>query len=223
VEPHQVVDLLARSQLFSALDEPDLRQLAGRWVQRVFARGATIFVQEELGDRMFVLAKGVVKLVLRSAQGSTIELVRHRPPAVFGEVAVLDGGPRSASAEAVEHSTLIVVPREELIRLLRSDGRVAEAMLRSLGSMVRRATHQTGDLAFLNMQARVARKVLALASEAGTTTPPVTQQELASMVGGTRQTVNLVLRRLEQEGDIGVAGKTIRILDHQALQRRTEE
>jgi CRP/FNR family transcriptional regulator, cyclic AMP receptor protein len=105
---HQVVDLLARAQLFKALDERVLRQLAARLPQRVFAKGAAIFVQEELGDRMFVLAEGVVKLVLRSSRGNLIELVRHRPPAVFGEVAVLDGGPRSATAEAVQRSKLIV-------------------------------------------------------------------------------------------------------------------
>jgi CRP/FNR family transcriptional regulator, cyclic AMP receptor protein len=222
VNTHQIAELLARVELFSALDEQVLRQVAARWPQRVVPRGATIFVQEELGNRMFVLAEGTVKLILRSSRGHVIELVRHRPPAVFGEVAVLDGGPRSASAEAVEQSRLVIVTRDDFICLLRSDAQVADAMLRSLGAMVRRTTRQVSDLVFLNMQGRVARQVLLLAG-AGALTPPINQSELADMVGGTRQTVNLALRRLEQGGCIRMAGRRIRILDKQELQRRTHE
>lgn len=220
---HQVVDLLARAQLFGALDERVLRQLAERLPQRVVAKGAAIFVQEELGDRMFVLAEGAVKLVLRSSRGQVIELVRHRPPAVFGEVAVLDGGPRSATAEAVQRSRLIVVAREEFLRLLRSDVQVADALLRSLGEMVRRTTRQMSDLVFLDMQGRVARQLLQLATGDGTATPPITQSELAEMVGGARQSVNFALRALEQQGSIQVAGRAIRILDHEALRQRASE
>jgi CRP/FNR family cyclic AMP-dependent transcriptional regulator len=220
VDPHQVVDLLARTALFGALDEPVLHQVAGRSAQRVVPRGAPIFVQEELGDRMFVVAEGTVKLVLRSAEGNMIELVRHRPPTVFGELAVLDGGPRSASAEAVEQSRLVVISREEFIRLLRSDAQVADALLRSLGAMVRRTTRQMSDLVFLDMQGRVARQLVELAGDHHTPLPRVSQSELASMVGGARQTVNLALRRLEQQGHIRrLAGKSIQILDRDALQR----
>ena len=220
MEPHhQVVDVLARAPLFRALDERVLRQLAGRLPQRVVAKGAAIFVQEELGDRMFVLADGVVKLVLRSARGQVIELVRHRPPAVFGEVSVLDGGPRSATAEAVQESRLLVIAREEFLRLMRSDMQVADALLRSLGEMVRRTTRQMSALVFLDMRARVARQLLQLAGD-GTATPPVTQSELAEMVGATRQTVNRALRGLEQDGHIRM-GRRIRILDEERLRQRT--
>lgn len=217
---HQVVDLLARAQLFRALDRRVLGQLAGRLPQRVVSKGAAIFVQDELGDRMFVLAEGVVKLVLRSSQGGVIELVRHRPPAVFGEVAVLDGGPRSATAEAVQQSRLIVVAREEFLRLLRSDMEVADALLHSLGEMVRRTTRQMSDLVFLDMKGRVARQLLQLAEDGGTCTSPITQSELAEMVGGARQTVNLALRGLERDGHIRM-GRRISILDAESLRRRT--
>jgi CRP/FNR family transcriptional regulator, cyclic AMP receptor protein len=224
VDPHhQVVDLLTRSYLFRGLDERVLGQLAGRLPQRVVAKGAAIFVQEELGDRMFVLADGMVKLVLRSPRGNVIELVRHRPPAVFGEVAVLDGGPRSATAEAVEQSRLLVVARDEFLRLLRLDLQVADALLRSLGEMVRRTTRQLSDIAFLDMQGRVAHLLLQLAEEDGTLVPPVTQSELADMIGGSRQSVNVALRGLEKPGHIRLDGKAIRILDRAALLRRASE
>jgi CRP/FNR family transcriptional regulator, cyclic AMP receptor protein len=218
---HQVVELLAGVPLFWALDERVLRELAARLPQRVVAKGAAIFVQEEPGDRMFVLAEGMVKLVVRSSRGDVIELVRHRPPAVFGEVAVLDGGPRSATAEAVQRSRLIVIARDEFLRLLRSDVQVADALLGSLGDMVRRTTRQLSDLVFLDMQGRVARQLLQLADD-DTSLSSVTQSELADMIGGARQSVNLALRRLEQRGHIRAAGKDIEILDHDALRRASE-
>lgn len=218
--PEAVAAVLSEIEPFRWLDEQVLRHAAERWAQRVVAKGTTIFVQEELGDRMFVLVEGMVKLVMRSSGGDVIELVRHTPPAVFGEVAVLDGGPREASAEAVQQSRLVVVTREDFLRLLRSDAQVADAMLRSLGTMVRRTTRQIGDLVFLDVQGRVARQLLQLAGGAGTSTPPITRSEIADMVGGARQTVNLALRRLEQRGHIRMAGRRIHILDQEALRRR---
>jgi CRP/FNR family transcriptional regulator, cyclic AMP receptor protein len=170
---------------------------------------------------MFVLLEGAVKLVVRSRDGELVELVRHNPPAFFGELAVLDGGPRSATAEAVERSTLLVVTRAELW-LLRFEEQVAEALLRSLGTIVRRTTHQVTDLAFLSLQGRVAAKLLELAGPAGqgvARTRRLTQVELATMVGGARQSVNQALKSLEARGYIGVAGRTVEILDPQQLHR----
>jgi CRP-like cAMP-binding protein len=208
-------------ELFSTLDRRVIRQVAEQSPQQVVPGGTTIFVQEELGDRMFVLAAGAVRLLLRSPQGNVVELVRHRPPAVFGEVALLDGGPRTASAEAVERSMLIVVTRAQFIRLLRVDPQVTDAMLRSLGTMVRRTTLQVSELVFLDVQGRLASQLLRLAdSAAEISMSQLTQAELANMVGGARQTVNLALRGLEERGHIRVVGRTIQVLDREALRRR---
>jgi CRP-like cAMP-binding protein len=169
---------------------------------------------------MFVLLEGSVKLVVCSRDGELIELHRHDAPAIFGELAILDGGLRSASAEATERSTLLVVTRPELLRLLRADDQVAEALLSTLGAMVRRTTRQISDLAFLSLQGRVAAKLLDLTTEAGqTTTRRITQVELATMVGGARQTVNQALRSLESRGYIRAAGRTFEILDRDQLRR----
>jgi CRP/FNR family transcriptional regulator, cyclic AMP receptor protein len=97
---------------------------------------------------------------------------------------------------------------------------VADALLRSLGEMVRRTTRQVSAFVFLDMRGRVARQLLQLATDDGTDTPPVTQSELAEMVGGARQTVNLALRDLERDGQIRM-GRRIRILDEQGLRQRT--
>jgi CRP/FNR family cyclic AMP-dependent transcriptional regulator len=225
VTPRQIATLLAKTDLFGALDEATLDQIAGRTRVRVVDKGQTIFVQDEPGDRMFVLADGAVKLVVRSAQGEVVELARHLPPAAFGEVALLDGGPRSATAEAVERSTLLVVTRDDLIGLLRSETHVVDAVLRSLGGMVRHADRLAGDLVFLDLQGRVARRLLELAESAkgeggSLRTGRLTQTELANMVGGSRQSVNLALRTLEERRCIRMVGLTIELLDPDELRRR---
>jgi CRP/FNR family cyclic AMP-dependent transcriptional regulator len=212
--------VLARTELFKGVDDAARRRIAERIGERVVERGRSVFVQGEPGDRMYVLAAGAVKLYVASREGGIVELARHQPPAIFGEVALLDGGPRSASAEAVERSVLLVVTRAELLRLLRSEEKVAEALLRTLGTMVRRTTRQVTDLVFLDLQGRVARQLLLLAGDgAGAVTLRVTQGELATMVGGARQTVNQALKALESSGCIRAVGRAFELLDRERLQR----
>jgi CRP-like cAMP-binding protein len=211
--------VLARTELFCGIDEATRRRLAKHVAERVVEPGQCVFTQDEPGDRMYVLAEGAVKLFVSSRDGGIVELVRHRPPATFGEVALLDGGPRTASAEAVERCTLLVVTRPELLRLLRSDEQVAEALLRTLGAMVRRTTRQISDLVFLSLQGRVAAKLLDLTGPDGSRTRRITQVELATMVGGARQTVNQALRSLESRGYIRSAGRVFEILDREQLRR----
>jgi CRP/FNR family cyclic AMP-dependent transcriptional regulator len=222
VDPRTIASLLAKVELFGDLDEGARLELAGRAGRREVERGQVICWQGEPGESMFVLLEGSVKLVVRSRDGGLVELVRHDPPASFGEVAVLDGGPRSATAEAVERSTLLVITREELLRLLRSEEQVAEALLRSLGRMVRRTTDQVADLALRSLLGRVAAKLLELAVPAAqgmARTPRLTQTELATMVGGARQSVNQALKSLQARGYIRVAGRAVEILDPQELRR----
>jgi CRP/FNR family cyclic AMP-dependent transcriptional regulator len=215
--------VLARTELFCGIDEETQRRIAEHVAERVVEPGQCVFTQDEPGDRMYVLAEGAVKLFVSSRSGGIVELVRHRPPATFGEVALLDGGPRTASAEAVERSTLLVVTRAELLRLLRTEEQVAEALLRTLGTIVRRTTRQVTGLAFLDLQGRVARQLLVLAGDGtGTARTSVTQAELASMVGGARQTVNQALRSLESRGYIRASGRSFEILDRERLEDLAE-
>lgn len=216
--------VLARTELFGGIDEAARRRIAEHVAERVVERGQSVFTQDEPGDRMYVLADGAVKLFVASRDGGVVELVRHRPPATFGEVALLDGGPRSASAEAVERSTLLVVTRVELLHLLRAEDQVAEALLSTLGAMVRRTTRQVSDLVFLDLQGRIARRLLAMATEGDglPRTPRVTQTELAAMVSGARQTVNQALRSLESRGYIRADGGGFEILDRERLELLAE-
>jgi CRP/FNR family cyclic AMP-dependent transcriptional regulator len=219
VDERTAAGLMGRIEPFRVLDEGMRLRLVGQATRRVVDRGQMVFWQDEPGEGMFVLLEGAVKLVVRSRSGDLIELHRHDAPAVFGEVAVLDGGPRSASAEAVEDSTLMIITRAQVLRLLRSDEQVAEALLRTLGAIVRRTTRQVSDLAFLNLQGRVAAKLLDLAGPNGIRTRRVTQVELANMVGGARQTVNQALRSLEDRGYIRSAGRMFEIRERDQLRR----
>jgi CRP/FNR family transcriptional regulator, cyclic AMP receptor protein len=222
VDPRKIASLLAEVELFGEVDDSTLLAIAGGARRRVVERGQVLFWQDEPGESMFVLLEGAVKLVVSSRDGGLVELARLVAPASFGELAVLDGGPRSATAEAVERSTLLAITRGEVLRLVHSEERVAEALLRLLGTMVRRTTRQVTDLALLSLPGRVAAKLLELADPAGegpARTRRFTQVELATMVGAARQSVNQALKSLEARGYIRAAGHAVEILDPQSLRR----
>ena len=223
VDPRKIALLLAEVELFGELDEATRLAIAGQARRRVVERGQVLFWQDEPGESMFVLLEGAVKLVVSSRDGGVVELARLVAPASFGELAVLDGGPRSATAEAVERSTLVAITRAEVLRLVHAEEQVAEALLRLLGTMVRRTTRQVTDLALLSLQGRVAAKLLELAAdptgEGPARTRRLTQVELATMVGAARQSVNQALKTLEARGYIRTAGHAVEILDPESLRR----
>jgi CRP-like cAMP-binding protein len=222
----QVADLLGESELFNSLSEQGRLRLADRASQRGYRRGQVVFVQDERGDRMFVVAQGEIRLLIRSAHGDEVELARRSRGETFGEVAVLDGGPRSATAEAITPAVLIGIGREDLIKLLRSEEHVVDAFLHLLGGLVRRANNLSSALVFRDVRGRVAGKLLELvgwdpeAEPAGTEliASQVSQSDLAQMVGGARQTVNQVLRHFEKRGWIKLHHRAFEVLDPHALQ-----
>jgi CRP/FNR family cyclic AMP-dependent transcriptional regulator len=224
LDARTAASLLGRVEPFQALDERARLTVVEHANRRTVDKGQMVFWQDDPGEAMFVLLEGTVKLTVCSRDGELIELHRHAAPAIFGELALLDGGPRSASAEAVERSTLLVVTRAELLRLLRAEDQVAEALLRTLGTIVRRTTRQVSDLVFLDLQGRIARQLLALATDGDgmARTRRVTQAELASMVSGARQTVNQALRSLESRGYIRADGRSFEILDRRRVEHLAE-
>jgi CRP-like cAMP-binding protein len=216
------VSVLARTELFQGVDEGTCTRIAERPVARVYERGQFLFSQGGQSDKLFVLARGAVKVYASSRGGDIVELVRYHAPTVIGLISLLDGHPHSTTAEALERSTLLVIPRRELLELIRAEGQVVEALARALGVIARRTTQQVTDLAFLDLQGRVARQLLKLAA-GGTRTAQVTQGELATMVSGARQTVNQVLRSLESRGYIRIAGRVFEILDRKRLEDLAEQ
>jgi CRP/FNR family transcriptional regulator, cyclic AMP receptor protein len=213
----QVAARLATIELFGSLSDATRRELAGRLLQRRVRKGNILFYEGDPGESMIVLAQGAVRLYSSSPAGGVVEFARHAAPAVFGEVALLDAGPRTATAEAVEDSLLLLMPRAELMTLLRSDnGVVVDALLRLLGQIVRRTTAQTKNLALRDIAGRVAFQLLEL-DERGAGTRHLPQAQLAEMVGATRQAVNLALQRFQRQGLLRTHHGGVEILDRQGL------
>ena len=231
MQNRQKAALLAETKLFDKLDEAWLAKLADRAGYQVCEAGQTIFVQDELGDRLFIIVEGIVKLLVRSRSGDSIELVRHTRPAVLGELAVLDGGRRSASAETVEPTTLLYLTDAALFEVMEAQPQVAKALLRRLAGVVRRTTEDLTALAFLDLEGRVARRILSLSESPtggqGERTAPkgrrVTQLEIGQMVSGSRQRVNVALRSLERRGYVALTESGIEIKDCDGLRRRADQ
>jgi CRP/FNR family cyclic AMP-dependent transcriptional regulator len=219
--------LLEKTRLFAHLDSEGLRQLAARASLRRYRRREVVFREGDQGDWLFVVASGRLKVVVSSAQGNEMVLAALTPADTFGELALVDGEARSATVETLTASVLLVVTRAAFLDVLHERPALVEGLLESLGGLIRRLTDQTSDLVFLDLPGRVAKLLLNLAS-GGDTAPadgPVidvyfTQTEIAKMVGGSRQSVNQILRTFESAGYIETVGHSIRILRADTLRRR---
>jgi CRP/FNR family cyclic AMP-dependent transcriptional regulator len=219
----RIASVLRGTDLFGVLDEPALLRLAERAQYRRVPKGQTIFVQDEPGESLYVLAEGLVKLLLHSAQGDVVELGRVWPGLVFGHVAPLAQQHRSSSAETAAASVLISLRRDDVLPLVYSDQKFIDAVLRSLGGLILRADMQAVDQVFLTLPAKVAKKLLELAGPNSSHDLELTQVELARMVGSTRQSVNQVLRDFERRAFIGREERIFKILDQKELRRLAQQ
>ena len=222
--------LLGRTRLFTGLDAGAIEHLDRRSRLRNYRRGETVFITDEPGDCLYVVVSGLVKVFVSSQRGDDLVLATVGPGDAFGELSILDGGGRSASAEAVDASTLLILDRSSFTELIRDRPELIERLLATLGVLVRRLTDQAADLAFLDMHGRVAKLLLHL-SESVTGGDaslsdieiPFNQTDLARMVGASRQTVNQILRGFQATGCITLSGRRLRILRPDALQRRASD
>ena len=227
VKSQQAAILFGRTKLFGGLAQEDLERLADRAIERHFKKGQLIFHEGDPGEALYVVAEGHVKVFVTSEDGEAMVLVTLSPSEVFGELAVVDGGPRSASAEALEPTTLLTLTRPTFIEVLGENKRVMDATLSYLGNLLRRLTEQTSDLVFLDLHGRVAKLLLTFGEERGEQNEQgtmlqlgLTQTDIASMVGGSRQSVNQVLRSFERRGYVEISGRQILIKQPDLLRKR---
>jgi CRP/FNR family cyclic AMP-dependent transcriptional regulator len=222
-----LVALLSQTALFHGLGPEVIAAVAAQGHERSYGRGQTIFLEGEPSDAFYVIAEGTVKVFVHSDQGEQMVFATLRSPETLGEVALFDGGPRSASAEATEPTRLAVFPLSAMEVLVERDARVSRALLTAAGTLLRRLSIQTADLVFLDLEGRVA-KVLALsavprsAEDDGTIRLDLglTQSELGAMVGGSRQSVNQSLHALSDRGFISIDGRRVVVHHLDALRRR---
>jgi CRP/FNR family cyclic AMP-dependent transcriptional regulator len=226
VDPRPAVEILRRTDLFRGLDDEALAEVGLACRRRTYRRGQYIWYQGDPGDTLLVVCAGRVKVVFGSEDGEEAVLVSLGECEVLGEIALLDGVGRSASVVAVEPTTALLLTRATVLEVMGRYPVVLDAMLRSLGGLIRRLTEQAGDLVFLDLGGRVAKLLLRLAGERGEAADDVvldtglSQSDLAAMVGASRPAVNRVLHLFAARELISVDGQVIVLHDIAGLRRR---
>ena len=227
LDPSLAVESLRRCALFAHVDEEGLRAIAAQMRRRRFRRGEVIFHQDDMGDSLQVVVSGSVKIVLPSQEGDEAIIASLHPGEFFGELALLDGAPRSTTAAAVEPTETLTLPREPFLALMESDPRIMRALLQTLAEELRRLTGHVEELHFLDLAGRLSMRLVRLAREANPDASgrveldwPFTQSDLAAMIGGTRQSVNKLLSGLVDDGILTIERDTLMINDLARLQRR---
>lgn len=221
LDDDEAVALLRATTLLKELDEEDLRRLATRAVTRRYRRGQVVFTEGEPADTLLVVAQGRLKVLTKADDGRDHVLNIAGPRETLGELNIVEPGTRSASVEALEPTTCLVLDRNSVWELVRERPAVAEQLIRALVAHVRRLTGANADLVFLDLPRRVAKLLLMRAREAGRPVIELglTQTEIASLLGGSRQSVNQALREFERRAWILSEGQTITILQLDRLRR----
>jgi CRP-like cAMP-binding protein len=217
--------------LFGAADDAAIETLVRVLRTRRFKRGETVFHQGDPGDALFVVNSGSVKVVLPSDEGAEPAIVAILGPGeFFGELAILDGAPHSATIVAVEATETYVLHRDAFLSLIDTDPGLRRALLASLATEIRRLTGHVEDLHFLDLPGRIASRILRLSDSSGTKSPdgtvriawPYTQSELAGMIGGSRQSVNRLLADLSDQGLVRLERDQLVVPDVDRLARSIE-
>jgi CRP/FNR family transcriptional regulator, cyclic AMP receptor protein len=218
---------LSRVPLFSGLPEADLAALAGRLRVRRYGRGEAVFLHGDPGTSLCVVASGRIKLGFTSAEGREVIFEVVGPGEEFGELALLDGEPRSADAVALEPATLLLLQREEFVRYVETHAAFGLQLIAILSRRLRRDAELIQDAIFLDVPARVARTLLRLVTDDTAAeqrgqplTPHLYQSDLAALVGTTRETLNKWLGVYENQGLIRQEKGRIAVLDAEGLRRR---
>lgn len=216
--------ILRRSRLFARLNDTDLDAMLARSTTSRYAAGEQIFAKGDPGSSMMAVLKGRITISTPSSDGRQVVLTVIGEHDVFGEIALIDGKERTADATAAADCELLVVSRRSLLSLLERRPDLAVELLAVLCERLRRTNEQVEDLAFLDLEARLAKALLRLAEESavgGAQGRPagvkISQRVLGELVGGARESVNKHLQDWKRAGVITIEKGSIVIRDHGAL------
>jgi len=220
---------LRRAPLFAALDDDAAAALRASMAQSTVPRGDVIFAEGESGDRLFVVLDGKVKLGQTSSDGREQVMAVLGPGEMFGELSLFDPGERTSTATAVTDAILLGLGQRDLRPWLTGRPEVAEALLQALAQRLRRANEAMADLVFSDVPGRVAKALLELSEKFGEKQPDgsmlvshdLTQEELAQLVGASRETVNKSLADFAQRGWLQLEARAVVLLDIERLERRS--
>jgi len=212
------------------VDDVTLAHCAESLRSRRYRRNETIFHQGDPGDSLYVIESGSVKIVLPDPEGQEGAIIATLGPGdFFGELALLDGEEHSATAVALEPTDAMILRRDAFDRLVDEEPPLRRALFAGLVGELRRLTNHVGELHFLNLPGRLARRIVRMAREADPAATgevrlswPFSQSELAAMIGGTRQTANRLLADFSAEGLIRIERDTLVVPDLDRLERAAD-
>ncbi|HEY3437532.1 MAG TPA: Crp/Fnr family transcriptional regulator [Actinotalea sp.] len=220
-------DVVLSAPLFAAIEPDAARALFSSMTRVLLPRGQSVFQEGEPGDRLYVIGSGKVKLGRRSNDGRENLLSILGPAEMFGELSLFDPGPRTATATAVADAVLFELSHNELIGWLEKYPAVAKHLLEALARRLRRTNEALADLVFADVPGRVAKALLDLSTRFGQPVEDglrvahdLTQEELAQLVGASRETVNKALADFASRGWVRREGRAIVLLDIDRLERR---
>ena len=219
--------MVLSAPLFAEMDPENSRALIDSMNPVSFARGDVLFHEGEPGDRLFVIRSGKIKLGRRSSDGRENLLSIQGPGEMFGELSLFDPGPRTATATVVADAELVELAHTDLVAWLEQHPTVAKHLLKALAHRLRRTNEALADLVFSDVPGRVAKALLDLATRFGEPTDEgvrvahdLTQEELAQLVGASRETVNKALADFAARGWVRREGRAVVLLDADRLERR---
>jgi CRP-like cAMP-binding protein len=214
-------DLLAQTEFFASAPPDVLRTLVAAGSERRLVRGDLLFREGDRADALYVVLSGRIAIAIANP-------IDHRETVVslmeagdlFGEMAMLDDGPRSAMARALETSTVLSIPFEPVVAAFQSDPRLLWGVTRLLAHRLRAMDEALADSVFLDVTGRTAKRLLELSEGAAEFTLPVTQEELAGMVGASRERVNKAIASFIRLGWIEQHDRRYTIVKRESLEIR---
>ena len=216
------MELLRSLPYFRPLDEDTLASIALLAVRCAYQPDKVIFLEGEPCAGLFVVQTGHVKIYKASPEGREQILTIIGPHDSFNDVAVFDGGPNPASAQAMDATHVYVIERPALVRLFDRYPKLAQAVVAVLAARCRMLVGMVEDLSLRSVTGRLAKLLLDQAAQ-GQDAVPLTRQQMAARLGTIREMVSRALRELEDEGLVSREGRQIVIADRAALQRRAAQ
>jgi CRP-like cAMP-binding protein len=218
------IELLRQVPLFVNLTSDECEALAEAMTVRKFPKDCMVIWADDEGDSFFVIRFGQVKVSVNASDGREVILSSLGPGEFFGDMSLLDGQPRSANVTTLIATEALVLRRADFLRAVRNYPSIAVHLMVSLAERLRKADHQTANLALLGITDRICTVLLSIAEDEGIETEDgvvirrrPTHQMLASMTGTARETVTRVLKRLVQEGYIRSRGRELLILKRDGI------
>ena len=221
-------EALRKAGLFQGVEPEDVEALSGEFEIFDAPRGQILFTEGEPGDSLYIVLSGKVKLGRRASDGRENLVAVMGPSDQFGELSLFDPGPRTATAVVVTDGRIARLPKAALQKWVQERPQIAVQLLRVVARRLRRTNTMLADLIFVDVPGRVAKQLLQLAQRFGSVdggqlrvTHDLTQEELAQLVGASRETVNKALADFAARGWLRLEGKSVVILDRERLAHRS--